>query len=289
MIPSDRPGLRGVQAALLLLAMAHGVRTPAQDEKVEATPKTGEPREGWLPVLQQHAKGYVILADGPGGKTAAAMRPDPLMRWTQPIRGGDDGILCLWVDGGHPVVAMTIFTFKGNDGRRNIVHEHQSLSALPLEGTWNGRPMWQTTGPGITFAPVPDAPPPADTPASRLRQMQAIARDVSANTIDNNGSTWPLRALVKPLYRYEVADGGLFALVQGNDPEAFLLLESRVDGNTKLWYYGVARLTDLRLRVRLKGREVYSVPYTTGGERATYQTKIAISKASDAPEDFLEP
>lgn len=272
------------------LLAALGSETRAQEAKAGA----GEPKGGWLPVLQKHATEYEVTATGEGGKAAATMRPDPLMRWTQPVRGGDDGVLCLWVDRGRPVVAMTIFTFKGNDGKRNVVHEHQSLSARPLEGTWRGRPMWHTDEPGIAFAPVPGAPAPADSPAARLRQMQEIARDFSANTIDNKGSTWPLRALARPLYRYEgtgpeLVDGGLFAMVQGNDPEAFLLLEARVDGGARIWYYGVARLTDLRLRVRLKGREVYSVPYTIGDEAGTYQTKTVLSKASDTPEDFQGP
>lgn len=126
--------------------------------------------------------------------------------------------------------------------------------------------------------------------------MQAILRQFSANTIDNKDSTWPLRPLTKPLYRYEntgpeVIDGALFALAQGTDPEVFVLIEARPasEGKPAAWYYGLARLTDLRLRVRLYGTEVFSVPYTVGKPDEVYQTFIVISKPSDNPDDFERP
>ncbi len=245
----------------------------------------------WLPVLKKQAEEYSIVVDAADGpKTRTKMVAEPLMRWTQPVRGGDDGVLCLWTDRGVPVVAMTVFTFRADTGERWVVHEHQSLSLRPMEATWQGKAMWHTSGPGLTFAPVPDAPSPAGSPAGRLRQMQGFLRDVSANTIDRKGSTWPLRPLSKPLYRYEgtgpeVPDGGVFALVQGNDPEAFVVIEAR-DGQ---WRFGLARLTDLELKIRVKGKEVFSAPYTTGRDDGPYQTVVAVSKNSESPEDFTKP
>ena len=95
--------------------------------------------------------------------------------------------------------------------------------------------------------------------------MQAIAREFTANTVDDRGSTWPLRPLVRPVYRYESkADGAVFAMVQGTDPEAFLLLRIRGEGNDAHWEYAVTRFTDLEIHVRLGGREVYSGPHTIG-------------------------
>lgn len=290
------------RAALLAIGIAVAVPSMGvpQDTKAPAdgTAKDKEPKAKWLPVLHQHATEYEITATPPGegAPIKAEKLRDPLMRWTQPVRGGDDGVLCLWVDKGRPVVAMTIFTFRADDGNRWVVHEHQSLSTLPLQASWQGRPMWHTTGPGLTFAEVPDAPAPAATPAARLRQMQAISRDFSGETY-RNGSTWALRPLAKPLYRYEktgpeVIDGALFALVQGNDPEAFVLIEARPDTrDPKLarWYFATARLTDLQMKVRRKDREVLSVEHTIGEANAPYQTSVTVKKPSDNPEDFARP
>jgi len=284
---------------VVVAAWLAGRTATAQDAKsTEAATKNNGPKANWLPVLRKHAAEYAITATPPGKDVVTAgFVPDPLMRWTQPVRGGDDGVLCLWVDKGRPVAAMTIFTFKSDDGNRCVVHEHQSLSALPMKATWQGRPMWHTSEPGLTFSEAPDAPTPAETPAGRLRQMQAMARDFSGVTRDHKGSSWNLRPLTKPLYRYEktgpeVVDGGLFTLVQGNDPEAFVLIEARPDpkdAKTSRWHFGVARLTDLRLKVRWKDREVFSVDYTIGAADAPYQSVVAVKKPSESPDDFAAP
>lgn len=252
-------------------------------------------RGKWAPVFQKHAEEYEIAALGDGPDNAGAtLVAEPLLRWWQPIRGGDDGALYLWVRGGRPVVAMTFFTLKDNDGQRWIVHEHQSLCESPLAGAWQGRPQWHTPAPGARREPLPEAPAPADSPAARLRQMQAIVRDFSAETTDYNGSRWPLRALAKPLYRYQaddpdLLDGALFAFVQGTDPEILLLLEARRDGGSARWTYALARLTDLNLSVRLKDRTVLTAPNTVGQPDAAYQTNIVIKKPSDDPADFAAP
>jgi hypothetical protein len=114
-----------------------------------------------------------------------------------------------------------------------------------------------------------------------------LVREFSANSIDSKGSTWPLRPLVKPLYRNEGKDdGALFALVQGTDPEAFILLEARGEGKDAHWEYAVARFTDLEIHVRLKDREVFSGPNTTGAANEIYHSTTVINKPSDSPGDF---
>lgn len=243
----------------------------------------------WVPLFQRHAGEYRIT-DRSGGE--ARRLPDPLLRWWQPIRGGDDGALYLWVEDGRPVAAVTFFTFRWpNGGDRVIVHERHSFAPGPLGATWRGRSAWQPSAPGLIFKPVPDAPAPAPTASGRLRQMQALVREVSATTTDDKGSTWTMRALNKPLYRYEastpgVLDGALFALAQGTDPEVFFFLEARGEGKDARWEYAVARFTDLQLRVDYQGREVFSGPHTLGGRDQVYYVSTVLTKASESPEDF---
>jgi hypothetical protein len=271
-----------ISSLIALAGLALSPSTPAQ----EAAPKAKDEKGKWVPLFERHASEYVIRV-GEDSSGEARRLPDPLLRWWQPVRGGDDGALYLWALEGRPVAVMTFFTFKLPDGTRCITHERHSLTAGPVEAAWRGEKVWRTSRPGLAFMPIPSAPAPADTAAARLRQMQALVRDFSANTIDDKGSTWPLRPLAKPLFRYEGKDdGALFALVQGTDPEAFVVLEARGEGKEARWEFAVARFTDLEIRVRLKDREVFSGPHSLGGSNETYQTLVVLQKRSDLPADF---
>jgi hypothetical protein len=283
-------------AALVLGSLLVSHNSAAAPPQAGDTPAAKSTRGKWAPVFQQHASEYAITVVAPNGvQTAATMVPEPLLRWWQPVRGGDDGALYLWVVNGRPIAVQTFFTFRWKDNRmRALIHEHHSLAQEPLEATWHGRSTWRTPERGITFHPLDGAPAPASSAAARLRQMQALVRDFSAKTVDDKASTWTLRPLAKPLYRYEekgpkVVDGALFAFAQGTDPEAFLLLEARVDGRDMRWHYAVTRFTDLQITISHGGREVYSGPRTIGGPDEVYQTTVAIERASDSPKDFEQP
>jgi hypothetical protein len=255
----------------------------------DAAPKAKDEKGKWVPLFQRHANEYEMRV-GKDAHAESRRLPEPLLRWWQPVRGGDDGALFLWVHEGRPVAVVTFFTFKWADGRRAIVHERHSLTSEPVEATWRGDSVWRTSAPGLSFKAVPDAPPPAESAPARLRQMQAMVRDFSANTVDDKGSTWPLRPLVKPLYRYVgKSDGAVFALVQGTDPEAFVVMEARGDGKDRHWEYAVARFTDLEIRVRLKDHEVFGEAHSLGATNAVYHTTTVITKASDKPADFESP
>jgi hypothetical protein len=252
----------------------------------EAEPPRKEIRGKWFPLFQRHAGEYAVRVLEPE-IVEARMLPEPVFRWQQPVRGGDDGALYLWVIDGRPVAAITFFTFKFPDGVRMIVHERHSFVTEPIEATWRGRVVMRTSKPGVAFRPVPDAPGPAAAAPARLRQMQAIARDFTANTVDDKGQTWPLRPLARPLYRHESdRDGALFAFVQGTDPEAFLLLRVAGTGPEAKWEYAVTRFTDLENHVRHKGLEVFSGPHTTGAMGEIYHSDGLLTKKSDSPEDF---
>jgi hypothetical protein len=285
MMSSNSAQLGAIALGLALVASAslfHSPRAIGQDDPA----KTPQGKGKWVPLFQRHAREYVIRIGSDANEEAERL-PEPVLRWWQPIRGGDDGALYLWLREGKPVLAMTFFTFKLPDGTRSIVHERHSLTAEPLEATWRGKPVWRISRPGLAFKRVPSAPVPAGTAPARLRQMQAIVREFSANTIDDKASKWPLRPLIKPLYRYEAkTDGALFALVQGTDPEAFILLEARGEGNDAHWEYAVTRFTDLEIHVRFEDREVFSGPNTLGQSTEIYHTPTVMNKRSDAPEDF---
>jgi hypothetical protein len=257
----------------------------ARGRGLDAQPNATEGRGKWIPLLRRHADEYVIRL-APDAKVTTRL-PEPVLRWWQPVRGGDDGVLYVWVSEGRPIAAVTYFTFKLPDGTRHITHERHSFAAEPLEATWRDQVVWRTSQPGLTFRAVLDAPVPAATAIARSRQMQALIRDFSASTVDYAGSKWPLRPLTKPLYRYEGKnDGALFALVQATDPEAFILLEARGEGTIARWEYAVARFTDLEIHVRYRSDQVFSGPRNTGHENEIYHSISVVNQRSDSPEDF---
>jgi hypothetical protein len=58
------------------------------------------------------------------------------------------------------------------------------------------------------------------------------------------------------VYRYaseedHVVDGALFALVEVTDPEVWVLLEARRDGERLAWHYALARMNADAIEVRL--------------------------------------
>ncbi len=148
---------------------------------------------------------------------------------------------------------------------RAIQHEVHSLATTLLDATWRRRKLWRADAPGLTFLPVPEAPEPADSASARLRQMQAIARDFSAASVHEKSGRNELRLMPRPLHRYgpaapETVDGALFCLAHGTDPELFLLIEARRQGAAAGWQYALARFSDLALKARYKGRDVWEVP-----------------------------
>lgn len=283
MLSLNSTRFRGLTLGPALIASAFLFQWPqacGQNTASDAKQERGK----WVPLFERHAGEYVIRV---GHQHQAERLSEPVLRWWQPVRGGDDGALYIWVHEGRPVAALTFFTFKWPNGTRCIVHEKASLALEPLEATWRGNMVWHTSRPGLTFKRIQGAPAPAGSAPARLRQMVALVREFSANTVDDKASKWQLRPLVQPLYRYEGKnDGALFALVQGTDPEAFILLEERSDGNESHWEYANARFTDLEIHIRYKGREVFLGQKTSGEANEIYHSPTVLSKPSDSPEDF---
>ena len=221
------PG-RLVAMAIAPVLLAAGLIAPSpRGCGQEAAPAHKEVKGKWFPLFERHAGEYAVRVCTNGEESR--MLPEPVLRWQQPVRGGGDGALYLWVRGGRPVAAVTFFTFKLPDGVRMVVHERYSFVSEPVEATWRGRTVMSTSRPGVAFRPVPDAPAPAAGAPARPRQMQANARDFAANTVDDKGQSWPLRPLIKPPYRNESPeDGALFAF-PGDGPRGVPAAAGRRD------------------------------------------------------------
>lgn len=235
----------------------------------------GSKEEGWQPIFQKMAEDYSIQSLDSSGRTFQ-LRKTPIMRWSQPVRGGDDGAIFAWMDQGRPAAVGTIFAYPNEDQSRTVVHEFHSLAGASFKAVWRNTKVWQPAEAGIKLNEVPGAPEPADKPAARLTQMRAIMRDFTARSIDPRDQPWELRLLPQPLVRYEptgdetAIDGALFAFAQGTDPEILFVLEAQPGTKNAVWKYGCGRFSDYRLELKHKDNLVWEVGRPAGDRTGSY-------------------
>lgn len=220
--------------------------------------------EGWQPIFQKMAEDYVIRTTDASPRTFD-LREAPVLRWSQPVRGGDDGAIFVWMDRGRPAAVGTIFAYPNADQSRTVVHEFHSLAREPFEAKWRHKPMWQPSTAGMTLQEIPGAPVPADKPAARMTQMRSLVHEFSARSIDLKDRPWELRLLSRPLVRYEptdndlALDGAVFAFAQGTDPEILFVIEAERSGKNAVWKFGCGRFSDYRLELKHNDRIVWEV------------------------------
>lgn len=200
------------------------------------------------------------------GDTSGKFEAKEVMKWTNPVRNRQLGVVSVWLKDGRAQAMSTVFTSYW-ENRVNVTHEFQSLTTRPIVATFDSEVKWSPTKPGVTFRPILDAPEPAETPAGRMRQMRRLSREFSAHSISiyDEEPRWELRVLTQPLYRYETAgrevlDGALFAFVSnaGTDPELILLIDARKSRDKWTWQYAAARFSDHSLYLRHKDQDVWS-------------------------------
>jgi len=234
-------------------------------------------------------------------QTKAELLERPIYLWTNPTKGkGQHGSVFVWTHRGRPVVAGSVFIDRTIKTQR-MMHEFHALSPDVLHPRCNeceGQ-SWEPTA-GVTLKPLEGAPTPDSSPAKRLLQIRAIARDFGGHTFDNwRQLRWQLRSLPQPLYRYQQPDeqtleGALLALVTdaGTDPEALVLLEARRDGN---WHYAALRFADASLYVEFQGKEVWTAVRGEEEQPAhnahhTYQfLRMRFLEPTELPLPALEP
>jgi hypothetical protein len=299
-----RPSAIGLAAGLAsILALA--LTSKGQDDRGTA-PRPKQDRSRSARLLELHEKdaaSYAIYRDA-ARKERLELRREPIYRWSNPTRvGGQEGDVFLWTDRGRPEVVASIFSHPHEKDQRCVCHELHSLSEAVLVVDRDSPNRWEPRAAGVELKPVPGAPAPAASPAQRLAQIRALAREFSGRSLSEEGQSWELRLLPRPLYRYEVEgpeviDGALFALVStaGTDPEIILMLEARRSPEGSRWVYGAARFSDMSLWLKHKDQEVWSAirgPENTFTNDARhrfrfYQDRFVPEICPDAPPSSVE-
>lgn len=229
---------------------------PAADSTAESA-RAAEAGE----LAKAEAGRYRLGIEGAAGRGPIALRPKALLQWSNPVAGSIHGAVFVWTDRGRPAAVGSIY--KWFSPNRHLGVELHSLVPQPLTADRDGRRIWSASRPGVEFKPVPGAPAPGESPAARLRQMRALAKAFAATETTRNGVVRELRLLTQPLYRYEstdpeVLDGGLFAFVEGTDPEVILLIEARKAPDGPRWEFASARMNSCAMRLEHEGRAAWS-------------------------------
>jgi hypothetical protein len=240
-------------ASLALGQQEAGKASTMGDVSSKAAPKVIEQ-------FKAEAAEYDIRLDS-RPKDKLVLNNEPLLRWDNPARTGEDGALFVWTLDGRPEVIGTIFTYRYRDVIRRK-HEYHTLAAGPLTASFRGQRVWAPRTAGIKLQPIPEAPRPTASARERLTQMKSLAREFSASMEDTSGQQFQLRLLPQPLLRYEpaakeVLDGALFSFSLGTDPEAILVLEAHVASDHARWQYALARFHYIDIKVSHRGREVW--------------------------------
>jgi hypothetical protein len=205
-------------------------------------------------------------------KAALAFAPKPLLRYSDPTRGGikeaaTNTLLdaAVWRLGseGRPTALVTVEIYRAPDASRVMAFEFVSLTEakFSLKHKAVEKVHWEATASALAMKPLPVAPTPAATAAARLTQMRRLARRFTV-TERVNREVIECRLLTQPIDRYQssadkIADGALFAYANGTNPEVAVVLEC--DGER--WLFGTLPLTSAESSVKLDGREVASYPH----------------------------
>lgn len=252
-------GTRGwilVAVGVLLFA---GQTSPGQDDESSA-----EDRKRLVERWGREVAEYRVAASTEP-ETILMLKSEPALRWTNPVRETDGGLVFLWLNRGRPE-AVSCFYRVRFEGRLVEAHEFVSLAPVGLTATLRGRTVWSPSERGLDFQPIPGAPRPAAGDTERSRQLRALARDFRV-TVDVDSGPTELRMLSQPVASFGEkesgaktgAGGALFGFVLATDPEAWLVIDERPGAKEPEWHYAFARMTSRSLVARHKDRPVWEV------------------------------
>ena len=246
----------------------------------ELTPVDKQQIDAALKLTTAEAGKYAFELEG--SKARPQLRSEPLLRWSNPSVGEIHGNVFLWTVNERPAAIGSLF--KWFTPHTHMSHEFHSLAELPLSAKYDDKEVWRTKAGGVSFTALPAAPAPAGSAAQRLLQMKRFAKDFAATKLERDGNKQEMRLLPQPIYRYaspqeKVQDGGLFVLVQGTDPEVFLLLEARGEPEAPRWMFAPARMNGVGFELRYQDKPIWSIeamPWRDIGGHAEVYTSFFI-------------
>jgi hypothetical protein len=188
-----------------------------------------------------------------GGQVRLQFEKVSLLNWSNPIRSSPAGAVFIWTADSRPQLIASTYPYP--DG---IEQELSSLSEDPLILN-EGDPKEHRFTPGIQWMDVPNAEAPHRQRSLRLVQMRRIAEQF--RVFGKGNEPFEARLLSQPIFRVPAespVENAVFAFVQGTDPEAVLLIESKEASG---WRYALGRMTTIAITAEFNKEKVWDVPW----------------------------
>ncbi len=255
-----------------LLGSVLAILGPVDPDPPTEQPSTSDVDRAEETVRRAHAEAALYeITRSTDRQARPELRDKPILKWSNPSEGSLFGSVVLWTVEGRPEAVASIYRWYGD--KQEFHAEIKSLSTHALTVVRNKETTWDAQPSDITFHELSHEPP-AGSDAGRLRQLRDIARRFSATLIHPRRGTNTLRLLPQPVYRYQktpqdVIDGGMFAFVQGTDPEVFLMVEAVKTAEGPRWRYAVSRMNMHELHLSLDSKEVWTVIELTWNEASS--------------------
>jgi hypothetical protein len=137
LVMRERGVIMATCVALLLAASGH-----EGNAKAGADDKTGVV-ERWA----REVAGYSVVAHSKP-ELVLKLKSEPALRWNNPVRDTDSGLVYLWLGQGRPE-AVSCFYRVRFEGRLVEAHEFVSLAPVGVTATLGGRTVWSPPSPGL--------------------------------------------------------------------------------------------------------------------------------------------
>ncbi len=243
------------------------------DDQKKAAQERKERYEKWM---REFAEGTRIrIRSSDDAEHLAKVTARPIFRYTGDNINADDATLWVWTYDARPVAfqKIEINNIRGILNGRSWTICFGSTCESLFDVTWPCDRQYSTRTPGVTFKPIPDAPPPADDARTRARQLKGLKDRFTGYTLGpapKGPADYELKPLPRPIFEYDEHDsklplGAVFNMVNHErgelNPILLLLIEARRDEDGKLrWEYASRRLGMWSATLRLDGAQVSYVP-----------------------------
>ena len=223
-----------------------------------------------LQLMEKRIAAITVASDEDGFPKAFNARP--IFRYTDPARNYVAAAVWKLGDNARPKAIVTTELNRQFFGRSIISYEYLSLTQTRFTATADDV-NWAPKDSVLTFKPVPGAETPDESPKRRMLQLRSIAKRFGGNE-EVEKETCELRLLPQPVDRYtpstaDHADGAMFLLCYGTNPEVALFIES----NGKSWSYAAGRLTGAeQVQLTLDGTTTWKGPAFKYGFNQPYDS-----------------
>jgi hypothetical protein len=256
-----------------LLTAASLLSIPAIGETEDPAREDSELSAKRLALMKERISAVKVSAQEDGFPEQFAV--EPIFRYSDPARTYVAAALWKLGDTGRPRAIIATELRRQLFGGPRILYEHLSLTPTKFSAR-GGDVNWSPSESALEFKPVPDAPVPEDSTQRRLLQLRTMAKRFSGYEVLAK-ERYELRLLSQPIDRYvpssaEGADGALFLLTYGTNPEIALFLES--DG--KAWSFAAGRLAGAgKIELTIDDKAVWQGPPVRNGVNSTYTASNA--------------